>query len=174
MFYKVVHKAEDISSKVNRVIARSVAAIIAVVVVLIVIDVVGRKLFNHPLPGSTEITAACLSYIAFMSYAYGLITNSYVKVEVFYLRFPRTLRIIIDIFTCLCGLLVFYVIIKGGWAMFYKSFVAKELMPASVDFPYWLPKMFVPLGSFFMIIQCFIQCLGSICKFIEKEDTAHE
>ena len=137
MFCKVVHKAEDISAKVNRVIARSVAAIIAVVVVLIVIDVVGRKLFNHPLPGSTEITAACLSYIAFMSYAYGLITNSYVKVEVFYLRFSRTLRIIIDIFTCLCGLLVFYVIIKGGWAMFYKSFVAKELMPASHSLPQW-------------------------------------
>ena len=173
MFRKAVQIAEDVSEKVNRMIARSVAAIIAVVVVLIVIDVIGRKLFNSPLPGSTEITAACLSYIAFMSYAYGLITRAYVKVEVFYLRFPRTLRIIIDIFTCLCGLFVFYVILKGGWGMFYKSFVAGELMPASVDFPYWLPKLFVPLGSFFMIAQCLIHCLSSICELFE-EDVAHE
>lgn len=174
MFSRVIHKAEVISEKVNRMVARSVAAVIAVIVLLIIIDVTGRWLFNSPLPGCTEITAACLSYVAFMSYAYGLITNAYVKVEVFYLRFSPKLRIVIDIITSLCGLVVFCVLLSGGCRMFLISFQANELMPASVNFPYWLPKLFVPLGSLLMVLQCLIHCLSSFCDLFAKEGGAQD
>lgn len=163
MFSKFIHRAEQISLRVNRMIARSIGAVILMIIILIIIDVSGRYLLNRPLPGATELTAVFLAYVAFLSYAYGMINKSYVRVEILFQRFPPWLQYLVEILTGIAGVIVFYTLSVGGMNMFLASASVNEQMPASVAFPYWLPKLFVPLGSIIMLVQCLIHTLSNIC-----------
>jgi len=93
----------------------NIIGIIAVVVLMLVIttDVIGRFIFNHPLPATIEITQYVMVIAVYGSVAYCAIERGHVSVELFVSMFPPKTQRIIDTVTSLLSLSLFASIV---WA----------------------------------------------------------
>jgi TRAP-type C4-dicarboxylate transport system permease small subunit len=51
------------------------------------------------------------------------------------------------------GLVFFILMSRGAIEQFWTSWQIREIMPAAIDLPYWLPKLAMMLGALLMTVQ---------------------
>jgi TRAP-type C4-dicarboxylate transport system permease small subunit len=105
-----LEKALAIFSKWATVIA-GVALIL--MLALSIADVVGNKVFNHPVPGASEyLSFLSLLTIAF-ALAYSMIEKVHVQIDVFVSKLPIRIKASVEAFIALASLGLFFLL---GWA----------------------------------------------------------
>jgi TRAP-type C4-dicarboxylate transport system permease small subunit len=135
-----------VSFQIN--LANILGLLVLIIVLLIVIDVVGRFIFNTPLPGTIELSRVMLAWVLFGSLAYGLVQRSHVRMELFLNHYPSRFRLVANIFIDVLSICFFILIGYGGWLQFLESFKVRETMAAPIWIPFWAAKLALPIGSF--------------------------
>ena len=83
---------EKVSLFVNRII-NSISGILMLALTLITVaDVLGRFIFNSPIPGRIEATEMSLVLIAFLTYGYAEHFNEHVVIDTVYELMPKPLK----------------------------------------------------------------------------------
>ena len=124
------------------------------VAILTCIDVTSRYLFNMPIPGTVELTVLTMPWIVCLVIAFALMRGAHVRVTLLFDRLPNRLRPGFDLFAHLVSLLFFCLLWYGAWGHFWSSWEVKEFMFASfMTLPWWLAKLGLPIGIFFIAIQ---------------------
>ena len=154
--HHIIGRIERASHRWNWAVMVLVSPFILGMMILGVADASGRYLFNNPIMGAIEIEAIMLAYIGFMTLAYGLVRGSHVRVTLLLGRFPPRVKLGMEILAGMAGIFLFILLTWGGIEQFWDSWIVKEVMPASVRLPYWLPKLALPLGALLMTIQIII------------------
>lgn len=118
-FFSYLGKAIDLVEKVC--MTGSVLSVIFMML-LVTADVMGRKFFHHPIPGSVEINEeylmVTLVYLA-MSYVY--VQGGHVRVTLFRRFLPPALLKVVDPCLNALGLLLFSLITFFGWQKTVKA-----------------------------------------------------
>jgi len=130
-----------------------VAFLIYPVMLVLVYEVVMRYVFNRPTIWAHE--TSCMLYGAhfILGGAYALKHGAFVNVEVFYMRFPKRTKAVIDLFTWT----MFYVFVGAlllkslPWA--WESFTVREFTDSTWGPPVWPVKWTIPFAAFFMLMQ---------------------
>lgn len=167
-YRKALRRIEKASYLWNDGLRAFSGIIILVLMMLIVSDVSGRYLFLRPITGSVEIGQMMLAWVAFLTLAYALIKKTHVRVTLALSRFPQRVQLRAEIFAGLAGIAFFSFMTWGAILQFWSSWVVRELMPAAIDLPYWLPKLILLVGALFMTIQCIIYTLGHLDTLLLK------
>jgi TRAP-type C4-dicarboxylate transport system permease small subunit len=142
--------------KVNFALATLSGATLIAMACMITYDVIVRFLFNAPLPASVEISTLMEPYVVFLPFAYTLARHAHVRVNIVTMRLPERVRLGLDILVYVLDLLFFALLCYFSWLEFYKSFLAGEIMLAAIRLPWWSGKFAMPLGLFFICIQCLL------------------
>jgi len=74
---------------------------------LVVADVIGIKLFKHPVPGAIEIIAFLGVVVTAFAIAYTQVLHRHIQVEFVVMRLPKRVQAIIATFVLLLGLILF-------------------------------------------------------------------
>jgi len=128
------------------------------------IDVIGSKVFNWPLPGSTEITSVVQVIAIAGGLAFSKIDGRHIRVEFLMDWLPQQGKAVLDLFSSLLGLGLFAVV---GW-MTYKHGLSllgsgtKTFLlgiPLS-PFSFWIALCCIP-----MCCVIIMELLSSIVKF---------
>ena len=122
-------------------------------VLIIVVDAVGRFFFNKPLPGAIEGSRVILAWVLFLSLSYALLRGAHVQVQLFLLKYPDRIRLVVETLIDLLSLCFFGLISYSGWVQFWSSFKVGETMAAPIWIPFWLAKLAVPIGCVMFSIQ---------------------
>ena len=114
------------------------------------VDVIGSKVFNLPLPGSTEITGVIQILAIAGGLAFSKIDGSQIRVDIIFEWLPRRGQAVIDVFSAILGLFFSAVaawmsfehglsLLDGGTRTFLLG------IPLS-PFAFWIAASWVPMG----------------------------
>jgi TRAP-type C4-dicarboxylate transport system permease small subunit len=141
-------------------------------VVVTVVDFVGRTWFYAIVKGGIELSQQMMALLVAFGLAYTLVKGGHVRVTLAFSRFPPKTQLVAEVFTDLMGIFLFSLLVWGGLAHFWQSWIAKEWMPAAIRIPYWPAKLALPLGFFLMgceFIVSLIRHLAELRRILRKD-----
>ena len=139
---------------------------VAVMALVTGIDIVGRYLFNFPLPCAFDLTGNFLSVVAACGFITATVKKAHIDVDSFYEMLKKRYRFFLDLISSSLLAIVFLVFAWQCFIAFYGSLVPNlELTPgtpAFVTFPFHLL-----LALSFSI--CFIVSLLNIYRLAKSK-----
>jgi len=150
-------------------IARALSAVAMLTLVpmmfLVAADVVGRYIFNSPIPGVFEInTNFFMILVVFFPMAYVHVHDEHVFISLFTDKLPPVIKKLLDTFSVTIGAVIYALIGLYGAKMAIKATSVLEYSPGIIDVPIWLAKWLVPIGAFVFCAELLI----SVAKHIRS------
>lgn len=139
--------------KMNDRMGKVVAFLVYPTMLVLVYEVIMRYAFGRPTIWAHE--TSCMLYGAhfILGGAYALRHNAFVNVEVFYVRFPKRTKAILDLFTWT----MFYAFVgvmlwkSAPWA--WESLQVNEFSDSTWGPLLWPIKWTIPFAAVFMLLQ---------------------
>src|SRR4030066_747250 len=94
---------------VNRFIAGVSGFFLIPLMIITAGDVVGRDIFNHPIPGTVELSQYMLAVFILLGLAYAQQVKAHVTVSIITSRLPHPVQLVLNIIATLIGLLLFFI-----------------------------------------------------------------
>lgn len=115
---------------------------------IILADIVGRNLFNFPVPGVREIVANSIVMIVFMQAGYAIRSRSMLKADFLVKRLPLRAQRALLALGYLAGAVFFAIIITGGWESALHSWTAGEYEgEGALRVPSWPTRFMILVGG---------------------------
>ena|SRR5690625_1686688 len=130
-------------------------------------DVILRYVFNLPSLWISITIQYAIVLLACVSGPYALNNRAFVKLDVFYERFPPRVKAICDIITFAITFIYLYVLITRGIDLAISSFGRNEMTPTAVQIPLYHLKAIIPLAAFCTMLVA-IKKLGQDIQTVVK------
>jgi len=157
-----VRSAEDIVSRITRIVVTGAACIAGGVLVFLMFmttfSVIGRKL-GYPINGVFDLTHFTVLIMTFLGMAYAGFLGAHVSIELLYQRLGPATRRILDRGINLVGCVIFLVI---AWRTYVQSELVREINESSqlLEIPYypfyWLAALGSLLFALVMLLRVFV------------------
>ncbi len=128
------------------------------------VDVMGRYIFNSPIPWMLEVTEYIMLYIPFLGAAFVLKDDAHIKVDVITLRLRPRNRDLLASVTSAIGGIVLGIYTWYGFQVTLDSFQRRVASLEYLKMPYYIIVMIIPIGGFFFAIQFFRLCVSYLRK----------
>ena len=163
-----LNRWDDLYFRLGRFLVYFSSVLLCGMASMILVDVTLRYFFLSPLAASVEISQLIEPWVVFLPFAYTLTVGGHVRVTLVTMRLPAKWCLACDIFTYIVDFIFFAVLCYFSWVEFAHSFAIGEIMLASVRLPWWAGKLAMPIGCFFIGLQCIFQILTTVRNFRGK------
>ena len=137
-------------------------AIIFFMAIWMCVDVIGRSIFNHPIPGTPELVKSLLPAVVFLSLAYTLRQGRHVNVEIITQRLHGWAREITNFVAMLFGFIVFIIVTFYSWEPAWSGWLEREYEGVQLKVPIYPVRFIVFLGAAIFSIQFLINMVESV------------
>ena len=146
-----------------------VAFILSLLVVLIVYDATSRYVFSTGSTALQELEWHFFDVVILLSIAYALKHSAHVRVDIFYSKFSKKIKLYIDIFSSLFFIIpLSFLIIYVGVGFVELSFVQHEASSDPGGLSYrWIVKSLMPLAFILLSLQAFKELYTDIKRLKE-------
>lgn len=140
-----------------------------VMMVLTSLDALSRYFFSYSITGAYEITERYLMIIlVFLSMSYVLKIDGHIRLDILFERFSSKIQRGLNIvFYTLIAMFAFFMGYES-LLMTINAFKNNLIMAGLIDFPLWLSYIWIPIGSFVLLIRL---VMSIILTFISKEES---
>ena len=121
--------------------------------VLICLDVLMRYLFNSPIKGATEVVTMLMAWVAYAGMSYTLLKGQHMQLGAIYDKFHGRVKHVASFLIYLLATILFIVMIKASWGVFWASWLIKEKSVASVTVYVFIGKFGAFLGWVLLAVQ---------------------
>ena len=140
-------------------------AVIFALVVMAVYNVLGRKLFNSPVPGYVDWTEQLMATFAFLGLAFCQREGGHIRMDIVIGRLRGRILWLAELLSVTFMLLLTTALIYGAWFHFDRSFdLTKPLWSndSSIDIalPLWPAKLLVPFSMAVLWVRLALQVWG--------------
>lgn len=144
------------------------ALVILAMMLLAVVQVLGRKLFNFPVPGYVDWVEFFMAIFVFLSIAYCQKLGGHVRMEIVISRFSGRALYFCEIIGTVVALFVIGVLTYYAYTHFLRAW---EIGDSSIDIqlPIWPGKLMVAFAFVTLIIRLLIQLAGFIRLFLNPD-----
>lgn len=115
-------------------------------------DVIGRYIFNRPLPASFSIGKMLLVCMTFLSLGYVQRTRGNIELDFLAKHFSPLWQGIVDVISPLIGLLVFGLTVYGAFGWSVQAWRQKEFTEDIITFPTWPSRVIFFIGILFLCV----------------------
>lgn len=121
-------------------------------------DVLGRYIFNSPITGTFELTEFLVLILIFSFLAHAQANKAHVTVDLILSRFPKTVRVYVELFNHIMSLALMILI---TWIGALRALELKEVAEAS-------PNLGIPTYpfAFFLVLGCVVMCVEYVRDLI--------
>lgn len=91
-------------------------------------DVIGRGVFNKPLPGTTEISSLFLVVFILSGLAYTHQLRGHVRVTMLLERLPSKWALVVNALTILMSMLILFAVAWQGWVLAWEQNTVTDMM----------------------------------------------
>ena len=169
-FTNKLRQSEVTIGKCSRTLAFVAGIALIAIVFLVSADVFKRYVLNEPIPGGVEITQLIMPWAIFFGFTYALLMGTHVQMSLLIERSPRRVSLGLQGFGHLVGLFLAGALAVGGWLFFWDSFMIKEIMFSTIDLPWYIGKLAMPIGMFFFTLQYLVLLVMYLTRLFSKED----
>jgi TRAP-type C4-dicarboxylate transport system permease small subunit len=129
-------------------------------------EILGRYLFNSPIPGHVEIVELIMAGVVFFGIAYTERVGGHVRMELFVTRVLKGRAYhIAEVITATLSLFVYLFILVYTFKASVFAFQMGD-NTAYLYWPTWPSKVAIPLGSLFLCIRFAIEIIQHSCQAI--------
>lgn len=150
--------------QMNRWIAGIGAFVLIPLMVLTSSDVVSRDVFNHPIPGTIELSQYMLAIFVLLGLAYGQQVKAHVSVSIATSRLPQKVQLILSMISILLCLFISFILIWQGWVIG----VEEETVSDILRIPQYPFRLMVAFSALLMAFELFIDLIESLRKMRGK------
>lgn len=147
--------------KMARTFALLSTSTILLMLLVILIGYFGRAL-RFSISGVTEATEFLVLIGVFLGFTYVQYRNTHIKMELLSPSFPPWLRAVVGKLSSLLALVFFSAIMYGGIIMVAESYTVGEYEVGLRSVPMWAVRIFVPIGSFGVILVAIADLFNGI------------
>lgn len=109
-----MERAASLVRAVTRALHWVAAVLIVATMLMTVANILGRWLFDVPVPGTVELTQLALVGIVFLGFAYAQLEGDHITVDLLHMRLPRLGRLVVD---AIAGLVTIGVLGLLAWQL---------------------------------------------------------
>jgi len=108
--------------------------------ILIAVEVTLRKVFSISMGGADELSSYALAVSCSWTFGYALFRKAHIRVDVLYIRLPKTFRYALDILSL--GLFALYMLMLSYFAFWvlHTSIVRSSVANTPLATPLWIPQ----------------------------------
>ena len=143
-------------------------AILLVLIAFFVFVNVISRFVGFPLPWLFDVTCFCLIIFTFLGAAYGLREGAQINVDILRNHLSKETNAFLDIFIYILSAGFFCILGWTGWDWAHDSFIyGLRTTTAVIKFPKWIIISVIPLGSFFLLLQCIRLVITNIHRLLK-------
>ena len=129
-------------------------------------EILGRYIFNAPVPGHVEIVELIMAGVVFFGIAYTERVGGHVRMELFITRVLKGRAYhIAEAITTTLSLFVYLFILVYTFKFALFSLQVGDVT-AYINWPTWPSKFAIPLGAFFLCIRFVIELIQHISQAV--------
>ena len=147
-------------------------ACVAVMAVLVFANVIARKVFNHSLAFSDEMSTYLFVLMSFMGTAIAARRGAHLGLSIVTDRLSPDARRALNIIMYAVSALFCLLIIVFGVQMVVSQYNFGQ-ETAAMQWPEWIYGAFVPVGAFFAMVA-FLQGIANIAKYGQPQGNTQE
>ncbi|WP_179151842.1 TRAP transporter small permease [Oceanobacillus senegalensis] len=143
---------------------------LVIMMILTSLDALSRYIFSQSIIGAYEITEMYLMVIlVFLSMSYVQKIDGHIRLDILFERLPSRLQDTLNIVYYLLGALLMGFIGYQGLLMSLNAWQNNLVMSGLINFPLWLSYIWVPIGSFLIMIRQIILSIMLILGIPKEE-----
>jgi TRAP-type C4-dicarboxylate transport system permease small subunit len=127
-------------------------------------EVVGRWLWNKPIPGSSEISEYLLAVFMLLGVAYTQQMKAHVRVSMLTSRLGPRFEPILEVFTTLLSLLIVAILCWQGWILGIEETAVSDML----RIPQWPFKLLVSVAGATLFLELLIDLVDTVRKIAGK------
>jgi TRAP-type C4-dicarboxylate transport system permease small subunit len=145
--------------RVSRLIAGVGACFLIPLMIITAGDVAGRDLFNHPIPGTVELSQCMLAVFILLGLAYTQQAKAHVAVSVFTSRLPNRAQLVLRVVSTLLCLFISCILVWQGWVIGVEERTVSDML----RLPQYPFRLLVAVAAFLTSLELVID-LGDFLK----------
>jgi len=150
--------------RINRFIAGVSGVFLIPLMIITAVDVVGRDVFNHPIPGTVELSQYMLAVFILLGLAYTHQVKAHVAVSIFTSHLNDRGQLIVNIITTLLCLLISFIIAWQGWVVGIEERAVSDMLRVP-QYPF---RLLVALAAFLLCLELLIDLGDSLKKLVGR------
>ena len=144
----------------NRFIAGVSACFLIPLMLITAADVVARDVFNHPVPGTIELSQYMLAVFILLGLAYTQQIKAHVAVSLVTSRLPLNAQQVLNIITTLMSLFIFSILAWQGLVVGIEERTVSDMLRVP-QYPF---RLLVALAAFLMCLELLMDLADSLRK----------
>ena len=148
----------------NRFIAGVSGFFLIPLMVITAVDVVGRDVFNHPIPGTVELSQYMLAVFIILGLAYTQQVKAHVAVSLFTSRLSRPVQLGLNILGTLLCLFISFIIAWQGWVVGIEEKTVSDMLRVP-QYPF---RVLVAVAAFMMCLELLIDLGDSLRRLVGR------
>lgn len=128
-------------------------------------EVVSRKLWDQPIPGTLELSSYMLSVFILLGIAYTQQARGHVRVTMFTERLRRRVRLALEMLTTCLSLFIIGILAWQGWVVGIEEKAVSDML----RIPQMPFKMLVSVGAFMLVLELILDLIDSGLEFIRDD-----
>jgi TRAP-type C4-dicarboxylate transport system permease small subunit len=150
--------------KVNRFIAGVSGFFLIPLMIITAVDVVGRDVFNHPIPGTVELSQYMLAVFILLGLAYAQQMKAHVAVSIFTSHLNDRGQLILNIITTLLCLFISFIIAWQGWMVGIEERAVSDMLRVP-QYPF---RLLVAIAAFLLCLELLMDLGDSLKKLTRR------
>jgi TRAP-type mannitol/chloroaromatic compound transport system permease small subunit len=172
-----VSRADRALFHLERVMALLSGLTILGVMLVSVVNILGRKLFNMPVPGFVDWMEQAVPVIAFLGIAYCQRLGGHIRMDLVVSNLKGRALWLAEVIGVLLILFVTVVLIWGSWLHFERSFdwnspLYSRDSTIDINLPIWPIKLVIPVMLTFLAIRLGLQVWAYVRAFVRADAVA--
>jgi TRAP-type C4-dicarboxylate transport system permease small subunit len=150
--------------KGNRFIAGVSGFFLIPLMIITAGDVVGRDVFNHPIPGTVELSQYMLAVFILLGLAYAQQMKAHVAVSLFTSRLSNPVQLTFNIISSLLCLFISFIIAWQGWVVGIEEKAVSDMLRVP-QYPF---RLLVALAAFLLCLELLMDLGDSLKKLVGR------
>jgi len=152
-------KTDQYLFKVESLFDYAAGLVIFLTMILGVIQVVGRSVFNQPVPAYVDIIEIMMAVFAFLGISYAQRLGAHVRMEIVMKQFKGRSLWIAEVVGTLVTMWIIAVLLIYGYDHFLRAF---EIGDSTIDgnYPLWPSKLVVPVAFGLLLCRLTVNLVG--------------
>lgn len=155
-----LEKSKKWIQRVNRFTAGVSGCFLIFLMLITAADVLARDIFNHPIPGTIELSQYMLAVFILLGLAYTQQVKAHVAVSLFTSRLPPYAQLILNIISTLLCLFISCIIAWQGWVVGIEEKTVSDMLRVP-QYPF---RLLVAVAAFLMGFELLIDLVNSLKK----------
>lgn len=150
--------------QVNRFIAGVGACFLIPLMLFTSADVVGRDIFNHPIPGTVELSQYMLAVFILLGLAFSQQVKAHVTISLITSRLPQRVQLILSIIATLLSLFISGILVWQGWVIGVEERAVSDMLRV----PQCPFRLIVAVAAFLMCLELVIDLGDFLARLVRK------